>query len=212
MVTPLGRGLLGKGDSEMWKEQKEPTLMNLIIFHHRFGCFTLQLCFGELTFPEWIQSWWDCQSGVLPSSGWWFGTGLQEGWACVFSTWTLNGLIRAKELTHNSCNTPKLGLFLPVTSELPSLPLLEIFRLSFNSVCYSIFLVILFLFQLTRFSFYCSQPRNQRDTKPPFHGPLSHPVFWVLQSHEMIRDNDKCMPGVWWQVVTKYLLFYNYIK
>lgn len=130
----------------------------------------------------------------------------------VFSTWTLNGLIRANELTHNSCNTPKLRLFLPVTSELPSLPLLEIFRLSFNSVCYSIFPVVLFLFQLTRFSFYCSQPRNQRDTKPPFHGPLSHPVFWVFESHEMIRDNDKCMPGVWWKVVIKYLLFYNYIK
>lgn len=62
----------------------------------------------------------------------------------VFSTWTLNGLIRAKELTHNNCNTPKLGLFLPVASELPSLPLLEIFRPSFNSVCYSIFPVILF--------------------------------------------------------------------
>lgn len=62
-------GLLGEADSEMWKEQEEPALMNLIIFHHRFSCFTLQLCFGELTFPEWIQSWWDCQSGVLPSSG-----------------------------------------------------------------------------------------------------------------------------------------------
>ena len=113
----------------------------------------------------------------------------------VFFTWTLNGLIRARELTHSNCNTPKLGLFLPVASELVGLPLLEIFRLSFNSVCYSIIPVILF-FQLTRFSFYCSQSRNQKDTKPLFHGPLSHPVFQLFQSHEMIRDNDKCVPGV----------------
>lgn len=128
----------------------------------------------------------------------------------VFFTWTLNGLIRAKELTHNNCNTPKLGLFLPVASELLGLPLLKIFRLSFNSVCYSIIPIIL-LFQLTIFSFYCSQPRNQRDTKPLSHGPLSHPVFQLFQSHEMIWDNDKCVPGVWWQVVIKYL-FYNNIK
>ena len=114
----------------------------------------------------------------------------------VFSTWTLNGLIRAKELTHNNCQHPKVGAFPSSCLRTAWSPtpwdfqaFLQFCRLLYNSSNSS-------LFQLTRFSFYCSQSRNQKDTKPLFHGPLSHPVFQLFQSHEMIWDNDKCVPGV----------------
>ena len=114
----------------------------------------------------------------------------------VFSTWTLNGLIRAKELTHSNCQHPKVGAFPSSCLRTAWSPtpwdfqaFFQFCRLLYNSSNSS-------LFQLTRFSFYCSQSRNQKDTKPLFHGPLSHPVFQLFQSHEMIWDNDKCVPGV----------------
>lgn len=142
----------------------------MTIFHSPFCCSTLQLCFGQLALPEWRQSWWDCQSRALPSSGWWFGIELKVSRAPVFSmNAVLSGLRRAVGAHSPQLQHPKVG-------SLPSccfrtawfLPFLEIFRLFFNSVCYSIFLVVPFFFPLTRFSFYCSQPRNPKRYKTPF--------------------------------------------
>lgn len=61
----------------MWKEQEEPTITNLIIFNHRFGCF-FSFALGNSPFLSGYNLGGTVsQECCPPLAG--LGTGLQEG-------------------------------------------------------------------------------------------------------------------------------------